>query len=333
MPSARESGSGRIDPQVERPDRGALLQAMLERTGRDRVPVRRAFLQKPSGSDRGAALAEIVRARDVAALDAFLLIHAMASSSAPHVTWYPAATWTSVLALDEYAGPAAARSRWSKVVSRLVELRLIERERRGNKMNYWLLHESGDGEAYRRPRTIAHGSWFSLPYTYWFEGHYRTLTLAEKAMLLIALDQPEDSRLPYDRMPRWYGISASTAERGLTGLTAKGYLASSQEWRPEPKSPTGWTEDRRYNAVGPWSISVRRGQPTSSSRLRRRLGLTNAGVGAFRHNGMTADDNDEREDAALEAAALARAEAAEADEAHAMAVLERAEREGRGGDG
>jgi len=273
MPGTRTSTkSPSSAPVLPRPEREDLLKLMLEKTARGGVPIRRAFLQttKSHAGTRGSALAELVRTRDESALDAYLLIHAMASSSDPYRTWFPASTWARVTDLDAYAGEEAAKARWSKVVSKLVKLNLVKRERSGNKMNYWLLHENGTGEDYKRPTALAHGSWFSIPHLYWTEGHDQLLTLPEKAMLLIALDQPDASRLPYDQMPAWYGVSASTAERGLTGLLTRGnYIDMSSEWKVEPKSPTGWTEIRRYTTIGDWSIASRKAAITKSERRRR----------------------------------------------------------------
>lgn len=264
--------SGTPEPLPERPDRATMLRLMLDQTARGGVPIRRAFLQRLKADDsgiRGAALASLVRTRDVAALDAYLLIHAMASSSDPYRTWFPSSTWAQITGLDEYAGAVAAKARWSKIVTKLVRSGLVRRERSGNKMNYWLLNESGDGTPYKRPTALSHGSWFSIPHSYWIDGHDQRLSLAEKAMLLIALDQPDGFRLPYDRLPAWYGISASTAERGLTSLLASGFITMSSSWQPEPKSASGWSEIRLYTTDGIWSQSSRRTAITNADRARK----------------------------------------------------------------
>jgi hypothetical protein len=259
-------------PTEGRPERATLLEIMLDKTARGGVPIRRAFLQtaKPNAAgSRAAALSALVRTRDVAALDTYLLIHAMASSSDPYRTWFPSATWAQIAGLDEFAGEEAAKARWSKIVTKLVRLGLVRRERSGNKMNYWLLHESGSGVEYQRPTKLSHGSWFSVPHFYWLEGHDRDLNLPEKAMLLIALDQPDDARLPYEQMDAWYGLSKSTAERGITGLLKRDIITMTSESRIEPKSKTGWTEVRRYTTLGPWSIESRHAGMTKADRPRK----------------------------------------------------------------
>jgi len=237
---------------------------MLDGTKRNAVPIRRAFVQVPpvKGADpaatRGAVLAKLVKIRQPAYLDAFLLIHAMASASEPYTAQYPAITWAHALGFDEHVGAGVgadnlgARAKWSKIVQKLKAEHLITSKRSGNEMTYHLLNESGDDTAYTRPKTAEDGKWLSIPDIYWRGDFYMTLSLPAKAMLLIALHEKDDFPLPIDRVPRWYGISASTAQRGFAELTKEGILSHRSVWRIDPKSPTGYTEERRYSLVGPW---------------------------------------------------------------------------------
>jgi predicted transcriptional regulator len=244
-----------------RPDRMELLTPMLEGTRRGGVGIRRAFLQKPlegkkRGQLRAGPLSKLMR--DESALDAYLLIHALASSSEPYDTWFPSVTWAQVTRLDAAAELTAAKSRWAKIATKLVKLGLIQRKPNGNKMNYVLLHESGDGTPYKRPKLLAHGSWFSLPHAYWTDGWDVKLTMAEKVMLLIALDQADGFRLPADRGPQWYGISETTVRRGLQGLVKHGILTRTDVMTADPKSPTGWKNVLYYNHVSPWTYEERK---------------------------------------------------------------------------
>lgn len=251
------------------PPRDALVQAMLEGTTRKAVPIRTVFVQrKVAGVDgtRGSVLAAIVKTRSAYFLDAFLLIHALASSSEPYNAVYPAQTWVRALGMDEKSGDGnvqglgVAKSSWSKVLRRLEDLQLITRKRTDGMMGYQLLDESGTGAPYIRPTNIEHGSWFNVPHIYWTEGHYIELSLSAKAMLLIALSLDEDFPLPSERAPSWYGISPATAKRGLRELVQKEFLAYSTGWRVDPKSKTGWAEVRSYNLLGEWSLASRKAQ-------------------------------------------------------------------------
>ncbi len=242
------------------PSREVLLADMLSQTGRHGVPIRRRLLQTDApGADgtRAAPLSVMLKARDSATLDAYLLIHAMASSSSPYRAAYFSSSWVRLMRFDQAAEAAAASSRWSKVATRLVDLKLISRHRVGNVMEYFLLDEAGTGDAYARPTKLAHGSWFSLPYQYWLDGWDQLLSAAEKVMLLIALDQPDGFAIPYERFQPWYGISASTAKRGLTGLVSRGILSVNTDFHVSGRSPTGWIEVRSYTTQGIWSKASR----------------------------------------------------------------------------
>lgn len=264
------------------PSRDALVRAMLDGTVRKAVPIRTSFVQrKTPGEDgiRGSVLAAIVKSRSAYFLDAFLLVHALASSSEPYDAVYPAQTWVRALGIDEKSGDgganglAVAKSSWSKVVRRLEELQLITRQRTKGMMGYQLLDESGSGEPYIRPKNIEHGNWFNLPHIYWTEGHYVELSQSAKAMLLIALSLDEGFQLPSERATDWYGISPATAKRGLRELGQKEILVYSTGWRVEPKSTTGWAEVRAYNLVGEWSLESRKAQ---SKRPPKVTGTTSA---------------------------------------------------------
>lgn len=252
MSSTTRTQSPKPSAPTARPPRRDLLIPMLEGSKRGIVPIRRTFLQKPRGTvgPRGANLALL--ARDRFALDAYLLIHAVASSSAPYTANYPAATWVQLARLDEAATFEAGRSRWSKAATKLTTLKLIERERKGNQMQYQLLDEAGSGRTYTRP-TDSTEHWLRLPHSYWLDEFDAQLSQPEKLMLLIALDQPRTFTLPLNQSGSWYGISESTARRGLRGLEQNGLLLKSSSFTASPRSPTGWTEELQYTLQGPFS--------------------------------------------------------------------------------
>lgn len=253
MTSTTRPSFGVTPAPIERPSREAFLEQMLTGTKRGFVPIRSTFLQTPRGTkgNRGTQLAKL--AANPSALDAYLLLHALASSSEPYQADYPVATWVDLLRLEEAATGAAAKSRWSKVVSKLTSLDLIERQRVGNSMQYLLLDESGSKSAYTRPRKAADGYYFKLPYSYWADGYDVSLEQSEKLMLLIGLDQQDAFSLPLNQVRQWYGVSESTARRGLRGLESRDLLMSKTMHKPSAKSPTGWVEDIQYTMRGPFS--------------------------------------------------------------------------------
>lgn len=249
------------------PQKLDLLATMLEASGRGAVPIRRAFLQtaKPGedGTRRGP-LASLIN--DTATLNTYLLIHALASSSEPFDARYQASAWAIVAGLTRYAEMGAAKSRWSRSVTKLVKLGLIKRDGSGRQVRYVLLHESGDETPYTRPKKLEDGHWFSLPHAYWLDGWEERLSGAEKVMLLIALDSKPGFELPYNRAPSWYGISESTAKRGLSGLVAEEILLADRTWVPDANSKTLWRTVTRYTAAGIWSVDSR----TKTMKTKRR---------------------------------------------------------------
>jgi hypothetical protein len=250
----------RRGPVPPPPSREMLLKDMISQTARHGVPIRRRLLQTDTADasgGRAAPLAAMLRTRDSSTLDAYLLIHAMASSSSPYRASYFSNSWVRLMRFDRDAEAAAASSRWSKVITRLEKLQLIKRQRNGNIMNYLLLDESGNGQPYERPTKLVHGRWFSIPHRYWLDGWDATLTTAEKVMLLIALDQPDGFQITYERFSDWYGISKSTAKRGLTGLIGHGILEVRDDFYLSGRSPTGWMEIRSYTTQGIWSKAAR----------------------------------------------------------------------------
>ncbi len=244
-----------------------MVERVLSFTKRKVVPIRRVFLQTPLGTTaadgtRRSLLSEF--ARDTTTLDCYLWIAALASARASeedgtYSAEYPAATWAQLAGLVAHAELDAAKTRWSKAVTRLVGLKLIERQRKGgkNQASYLLLHEDGSGTLYSRPTTKDHGNWFTIPHNYWLEGWDLKLSGPEKLMLLIALDQQDGFDISPERVPDWYGLSRNTAQRGYKGLVAHGILDAHATWVAEPKSPNGWKKVVRYTTVGPWARAAR----------------------------------------------------------------------------
>jgi hypothetical protein len=75
-----------------------------------------------------------------------------ACRSEPYAVAYPAATGVQLARLDETATFEAGKSRWSKIMTKLTSLLLVERDRKVNEMQYKLLHEAGSGAEYTRPK-------------------------------------------------------------------------------------------------------------------------------------------------------------------------------------
>lgn len=243
-------------------ERDLLLKLMLRTTKRGGVPIRSSFVQRvkenaaPDGS-RGALLAKF--ANDGPGLQGFLLIHAMASSSAPHIVKESAETWAQLSGLLNTNSLASGQQRWSRVVAKLKKLNLISAEPDGRGTKYTLLDESGNGEEYVRPQNFARdGGWISLPHKYWLDGYDQSLTQAAKIMLLIALDQKDKFALVAERVPHWYGVSTSTAQRGFAGLEYAGILSSETGKIFDRTAPRLYRTEKIYTFHKEWAKAARK---------------------------------------------------------------------------
>jgi len=240
------------------PDRIEFLESVLRPTGRGAVPIRGAFIQARTEEDKGVPGLLAKFSTDQRALQAYLLIHALASSRDPHSATYPAITWAHAAGFTLFASETSARQRWSKAVKTLVELQLVRTSKDGRLTVYHLLHESGDGTDYWRPKTKADGAWVPLPHTYWYDGDDQQLNLAETLMLLISLDQKEPFELPAERVQGWYGLSKATAQRGFSGLAERGILSVEKSSVPDKNSTTLWRTTNSYSTQGKWTKAARK---------------------------------------------------------------------------
>ena len=238
------------------------IEALLRRSKRHDLPLRRTFVQRgtPRSPEPGP-LAEFVRRHDDRGLELYLLFRAVASA-APWNVEESARVWARSLDLGS---DRSALSAISKIWKRLEDRRLIRRDRLARSVSITALREDGSGEPYVHPRDQGHEElYFRLPFAYWMaeERWYRTLNLAETALLLIALSLADGFILPYESARHWYGVSPDTAERGLRGLHRRGLLRMRRAIREAPLAPEGYVEERHYTLQPPFGP---RGRRSSSS--------------------------------------------------------------------
>lgn len=256
-PTFDPAPGGNQEPFI--PARAEVLGLMLKATGRGGVPIRSDFVQlreKDADGSRRGLLSKFTT--DERALDAYLLIHALASSKAPYSAKYPSGTWALAAGFDREATMTSARQRWSKAVAKLVKHRLIKAERDGRRSVYTLLHERGDGEPYSRPTSLAQGGWVSLPHKYWLEGLDLDLSLPEKLMLLISMDQKATFTLPAARTQEWYGVSESSAKRGFAGLQKKGIIQVGKKHQIDLQSSIIVRTVNTFTTLNEWTFASRK---------------------------------------------------------------------------
>lgn len=245
------------------PSQAETIHALLERSGRDALPLRRSFVQQRQRGGGPGPLAAFVRTRRGLALDLYLLGHAVASRE-PFDVELHSRVWARALGLGETPSASVSiSSNWAW----LEEQSLVKRRSSGRLTSVRFLREDGSGEPYQHPGIDdqAGGDYFKVPYAYW-EGFYPgRLSLPAKALLLIALSLGNDFQLPHDRGARWYGLSRDTISRGLSTLLRLGLLEVRTEHRKAPLSPSGFTQERHYALRPPFGQGPRVGGTTSAS--------------------------------------------------------------------
>ncbi|MGL5861315.1 MAG: hypothetical protein ACRCY9_08675 [Phycicoccus sp.] len=237
---------------------------LVERSGRSFAPIPKAFIQNPDRKatpDRSAPLASFVRRGDKRGLTALLLLHTTISSGDHADGWSSTLhlqVWARALDTVATASGASATSAATKILARLVERRLIERRRAGRerKITITLLSADGSGEPYTRPTGATPADRFiRLNHQFWADDWAQTLTLPAIAMLLVALHEKPGFTLPTEHMPRWYGWSADTAERGLHELRERGLIHIGKQVYTDPISPSGVSSKNIYTAQAPFDVA------------------------------------------------------------------------------
>jgi hypothetical protein len=222
------------------------VMALLERSRRDFVPIRRAFVQAPERGGGPGPLASFVRQRRMRSLDLYLLAHAVASKS-PFDARFPSAVWARALGDSRERGSAAMVSKqwsWLEVQS------LVSSRRVGRLREITLLKEDGSGDPYIHP--TSEGNYFKLPYAYWKGNFHNRMGLPAKAVLLVSLSLQDDFLLPTERGAAWYGLSRDTVRKGLRTLRLLGLLSFREVRKNAPLAPRGFTFERRYRLRDPF---------------------------------------------------------------------------------
>ena len=229
------------------------IAALLERSGRDHVPIRRSFLQRRDRLGGGrSVLAEFVTARRAGAFDLYLLALALASAK-PYTVSLAPRVWARLTGFTGSGATARVNRSWDF----LEYISLVRSEDSDGARIVHLLREDGSGLPYHHAgiptsaSTAPEGDYFKLPHAYWHARLDRRLGLAAKSVLLIALSLSDGFLLPADKASSWYGVSPDTIKRGLRDLRTIGVLSYTNRKKPTPLTPQGFTVERRYSLRGP----------------------------------------------------------------------------------
>jgi hypothetical protein len=75
-------------------------------------------------------------------------------------------------------------------------------------------------------------------------------------MLMISLSLKPDFALPIDQVPKWYGVSSNSAQRGLNELRERGVLTYREKRRDSWDGPDGYVLENRYTLTGPFELVI-----------------------------------------------------------------------------
>lgn len=216
------------------------IEALLLRSRRDHVPIRRSFVQLRERGGGAGALAWFIHERRTKTLDLYLLTVALASAP-PYDVALASSVWARALGISDYKSASSTVSRsWTW----LADHHLIHTGRRGRLREVRLLREDGSGDPYSHPSS--EGDYFKLPYVYWRANLHNRLGLPAKSVLLIALSLRQPFKLPAEHAARWYGVSRDTIAKGLRDLRTLGIIDYRESVKPAPLTAAGITRERLY---------------------------------------------------------------------------------------
>ncbi|MFF7680971.1 hypothetical protein [Actinacidiphila glaucinigra] len=217
--------------------------AILKRSIRSNVPLRKAFVQAPrDAASRHGPLAEFVTGRDLRGLKAYLLIVAACSSGKDGwKTRHDSAVWARMMDIDQTATEQAARTGAWRTLRRLQDRNLITCARTGTEITVTLLREDGSGAPYERPVGQSEQDLFlQIPAAFWTKGYDELVDLPALALLLVVAREKPWSKFPAEKAPQWYGWSADTHERGLKKLMDLGLVERKPHFTKAPLAPSGF---------------------------------------------------------------------------------------------
>jgi hypothetical protein len=227
------------------------IEALLDSSGRDNLPLAHLFVQHRDPKDRGrpGPLSWFVEAHHERGLQQYLLAHAVASGGDWGVV-YDSRIWARALGLSEQH--ASSRNAVSRTWRWLERHSLITRSRKGRLSKITLLYDDGSGRGYVHPNDRG-DRYLKLPYAYWRDEWYRKLDLSALAVLLIALSLPKSFPLPMERVPEWYGMSTTTFQKGARALRRHGLLKHWYMQEARPLAPEGFTRVNYYELEAPFA--------------------------------------------------------------------------------
>ncbi|MEV0115636.1 hypothetical protein AB0H77_20710 [Streptomyces sp. NPDC050844] len=223
--------------------------AVLTRSVRANVPLRKTFVQANAGSDsRSGPLKDFVTGRDLRGLKAYLLIVAACSNGDNGwSTTHDSAVWARMMDIHESADGQSARTGAWRALLRLHERKLVDCRRNGTMITATLMREDGSGRPYDRPDgKTEENRYLQIPAAFWTTGCDERLDLPGLALFLVVAREKNWSAFPAEKAPEWYGWSADTHERGLKKLVSLELVERREYFIKAPFAPLGFTKTYQY---------------------------------------------------------------------------------------
>ncbi|MEU5150037.1 hypothetical protein AB0G42_23000 [Streptomyces yangpuensis] len=263
----------RRDKPVSRDDAIRMLLQQSRRAGRA-VPIRRAFVQGIGSGPRivtePGPLHQLVRSGE--RLELLLLIHCVTSGGDWGVTTR-AETWARAAGISFYTDGTASAA-VSRHLAGLKKLGLVGTAPHGRHTRIFKRLEDGSGDPYTAPSGNADGPrkdvYFKLPFAYWEQGFHESLSVPAKVMLLIHMSRRKRSfELRQDKkFASWYGISPSTAGRGIRELQEKGLVYPFlSEQRLDGFAVLGHSTQVRWALAAPFDLNIKKADREAAESL------------------------------------------------------------------
>jgi hypothetical protein len=250
------------------------LKAILKFSGRGYTNVRHVLVQRPASSPhRASSLAIMVNQRKSRPLLLYLLLltawNFLGKNTGPPIT---ATVWAEALTYPE--GRKWTEPTVSSTWKYLIEKDLVRAEHVGRRLAVTPRREDGASE-YTNPGQVTNDryeTYWTLPGSFWLDGHFARLHLPGIAALLILLsgtsEKPEMWLSP-EYAPQWYGISTRTMQRGLGELKDLGLVNVTYQ-RNSLASKTSKTARMFCTPKGPYALETRRMQQLAARQVAQR---------------------------------------------------------------
>jgi hypothetical protein len=257
-PSESEGASAAMatDDEVSTPE--TARAAVVRSTGRGYTSVRQVFVQKHSGPVRESTLARFCRNRKRRALVLYLLLLTLWD---PERDPFRSEVWLRILDV------AGGKHTWSKsslssAWTTLIDMGLATRKRTRRMADVVPLREDGVTEYEPPDGNSVINRYFALPGAFWTEKWFDELSLPGICVLLVLLketnDEESEIHLTYQQFDDWYGISASSAQKGLNELADAGLVSVRRQKVKADFATEGFTMHLHFELNGAFSTIARK---------------------------------------------------------------------------